>query len=160
MDDIILMSNTPSMLSNVIGKLSTRFSLKDLGTLSYFLGVEVHKHHGGLILNQQRYILDLLAKFNTADANSVSTPMFTTTILAKASCEVLSSPIDYRIIIVILQYVSLTRPDVGFTINKIDIIHAQSYIDPLECPKTLRAPVLNELLSNEAALFLFMDFQM
>ncbi|GAB2303645.1 hypothetical protein Dimus_038792 [Dionaea muscipula] len=47
-DDIIVTGSDSVALDNMIQRLSTRFSLKDLGSLTYFLGVEVHMHPKGL----------------------------------------------------------------------------------------------------------------
>ena len=40
-DDIILTGNNADLISQFVACLAKRFSLKDLGNLSYFLGVEV-----------------------------------------------------------------------------------------------------------------------
>ena len=50
-DDIIMIDNNPSTAQHFITLLSTRFSLKDLGTLTYFLSVEVLSHPHGFILS-------------------------------------------------------------------------------------------------------------
>lgn len=51
-DDIIVTGPSPTHLSNFITRLATKFSLKDLGSLSYFLGVEVIPHTHGVLLSQ------------------------------------------------------------------------------------------------------------
>ena len=51
-DDIINTGNVPSIVQHFITLLSRHFSLKDMGPLTYFLGVEVLPHHIGLILSQ------------------------------------------------------------------------------------------------------------
>lgn len=52
-DDIILTGNNQHHLNLFITLLSNRFSLKDLGTLSYFLGIEAHYSPKGLLLTQR-----------------------------------------------------------------------------------------------------------
>lgn len=42
-DDIIITENNATLVVDMIKKLDTSFSLKDLGKLSYFLGIEVHR---------------------------------------------------------------------------------------------------------------------
>ncbi|KAH0681227.1 hypothetical protein KY284_022312 [Solanum tuberosum] len=63
---------------SIIDNLATRFSLKDLGPLHYFLGVEVLPYPGGLLLCQQRYITGLLQDVNMHKCKGVSTPMAST----------------------------------------------------------------------------------
>lgn len=72
-DDIIVTSNLSSFLETIVTNLANRFSLKDLGDLSYFLGVEVMHHPKGLFLSQKKYIHDILYKANMEDANSSPT---------------------------------------------------------------------------------------
>uniref|UniRef100_A0A2N9HNG4 Reverse transcriptase Ty1/copia-type domain-containing protein n=1 Tax=Fagus sylvatica TaxID=28930 RepID=A0A2N9HNG4_FAGSY len=67
-DDIVLTSNTPSYLDQLIAQLSTVFDLKDLGPLHYFLGLQVTRSSSGLYLNQAKYATDLLKKHNMLDS--------------------------------------------------------------------------------------------
>lgn len=55
--------------------MGIRFSLNDLGSLGYFLGIEAHRTAEGILLTQQKYITDLLAHTKMLDANPVSAPM-------------------------------------------------------------------------------------
>ena len=50
-DDIIITGNNPSVVQHFITLLFAQFSLKDLGPLTYFLGVEVLSYLLGLILS-------------------------------------------------------------------------------------------------------------
>ena len=59
-DDILLTNNNSKMLDAFIVRLNNTFSLKDLGSLSYLLGVEVTRTDSGLHLSQQGYIIDFL----------------------------------------------------------------------------------------------------
>lgn len=52
MDDIIVTSNHKSNIDEFVTLLHNKFSLKDLGSLSYFLGIEVHLTPAGLFLSQ------------------------------------------------------------------------------------------------------------
>jgi hypothetical protein len=49
--------------------------MKDLGHLTYFLGLEVHSRDHGLFLNQHKYIQDLIELVGLKDATAVDTPM-------------------------------------------------------------------------------------
>ena len=50
-DDIILTGNNVSTIQSLKTHLHTIFSIKDLGTLSYFLGLEVSYLHNGIVLS-------------------------------------------------------------------------------------------------------------
>jgi histone deacetylase 1/2 len=53
-DDIIVTSFSDAVISALLHHLCSEFSLKDLGYLHYFLGLEVHKRSNGLLLNQEK----------------------------------------------------------------------------------------------------------
>jgi len=125
-DDIILTSNNADFVSQFVTRLAQRFSLKDLGNLSYFLGVEVVPHPSGILLSQQRYIQELLARTQMEQAKHVLTPLPTnSSSLTLSSGSPLSNPIEYRTVVGSLQYLSLTRPDVSFVVNRMSqFMHA------------------------------------
>ena len=60
-DDIIIIGTNTNIIQHYIDLLAQRFSIKNLGTLSYFLGIEVLTSPSGVLLTQRRYISDLLA---------------------------------------------------------------------------------------------------
>lgn len=69
--DIILTENHSSVVHQVIYSLSSPFYLEDLGPVSYFLGVEVHRDGKGLLLSLEKYISDLLEDLLMQDCNGV-----------------------------------------------------------------------------------------
>ena len=75
MDDIIITASKPSAIDDLLCHLKTNFAIKDLGTLNFFLGVEVLPNSSSLVLSQKRYIVDLLRKTNMLKAKPVSSPM-------------------------------------------------------------------------------------
>ncbi|GKV37337.1 hypothetical protein SLEP1_g45377 [Rubroshorea leprosula] len=78
-DDILITGSDPSVVSSLINCMSTRFSIKDLGTLSYFLGIEAVPTNAGLFLSQHKYVNDLLHRFRMHEAKPVATPLATNT---------------------------------------------------------------------------------
>jgi hypothetical protein len=125
-DDIILTGNNADLVSQFVTRLAQRFSLKDLGNLSYFLGVEVVPHPSGILLSQQRYIQELLARTHMEQAKPVLTPLPTnSSSLSLSSGSPLSNPTEYITVVGSLQYLSLTRPDVSFAVNRMSqFMHA------------------------------------
>jgi histone deacetylase 1/2 len=65
-DDIIITGSSAALIQQLIHKLDSEFSIKDLGKLDYFLGIEGHhSDSGSLLLTLTKYIRDLLTKANT-----------------------------------------------------------------------------------------------
>ncbi|KAF5780127.1 putative RNA-directed DNA polymerase [Helianthus annuus] len=58
-DDIIITGSSSDFVTSLIGRLHSQFALKDLGQLSYFLGIQATFSEDVLHLSQQRYLLDL-----------------------------------------------------------------------------------------------------
>jgi Reverse transcriptase (RNA-dependent DNA polymerase) len=57
--------------------LKNEFDIKDLCTLSYFLGIEIARSSKGLFLSQKKYVLDLLKEIDKLGAKSGGTPIET-----------------------------------------------------------------------------------
>lgn len=76
-DDLIVTGNNQDFVSKFVAQLSQRFSLKDVGNLHFFLGVEVIPTKSRLFLSQHKYMRDVLEKFHMAEAKEVQTPLAT-----------------------------------------------------------------------------------
>lgn len=61
-DDIIMNGNDTLKMRSFIAELNKRFTLKDLGALHFYLGIEIHRDESGMYLTQTQYIEDLLRK--------------------------------------------------------------------------------------------------
>jgi len=61
-DDIILSTSSEDLRKSIISRLSSEFAMKDLGPLSYFLGIAVTRHDGGLFLSQKKYADEILKR--------------------------------------------------------------------------------------------------
>lgn len=59
-DDLIITGSASDFITTFIHILDKQFSLKDLGSLNYFLAIEGSPSSNGIILSQGRYIRDLL----------------------------------------------------------------------------------------------------
>lgn len=61
-DDILITGSDTEYIAQLITNLNIRFVMKDLGSLSYILGIDVLKLGTGLLLSQTKYATDLLHK--------------------------------------------------------------------------------------------------
>ncbi|GKE41345.1 uncharacterized mitochondrial protein-like protein [Tanacetum coccineum] len=100
-------------------------ALKDLGPLNYFLGIEIVSHVSDILLSQKKYILELLQSAGLSNYNPVSCPMVTSSSLNLDDSTAFSNPVKYRQVVGSLKYVTLSRPDMDFAVNKVcQYIHA------------------------------------
>ena len=74
-DDIVITGSDSALLSQLKTHLSESFYMKDLGSLTYFLGLQVHHSPSSISLNQHKYASDLVATAGLQGATSVDTPV-------------------------------------------------------------------------------------
>uniref|UniRef100_A0A2N9FCI4 CCHC-type domain-containing protein n=1 Tax=Fagus sylvatica TaxID=28930 RepID=A0A2N9FCI4_FAGSY len=135
-DDIVLTSNTPAYLDQLIKSLSSMFELKDLGPLSYFLGLQVTRTFQGLYLSQTKYAIDLLTKHNMFDTKPAKTPCCPNTRLTLTDGTPLQEPHSYKSLVGALHYLTFTRPDLSFAVHQGTLNHGLSFTPS---PMTLSA---------------------
>jgi hypothetical protein len=118
-DDIILTCSSISVVDDLIRSLSLTFPIKDLGSLNFFLGVEVLQSSTSLHLSQKHYIADILKRTNMKLAKPITSPMSVVAPLNKLDGISMADPTIYRNNVKALQYLSITRPDIAFVVNKV-----------------------------------------
>lgn len=125
-DDFIILSNHLDTRKILKSELSKRFQMKDLGEVQFCVGIRItrDRQNGIIHIDQERHILDLLAKFNMSDCKPVSTPCDINKKLTIEMCPVTLSEkqdmanIPYREAVGGLLYLSQgTRPDIAYTVN-------------------------------------------
>ena len=125
----------------IIAKLSQSFSVKDMGHLHFFLGIEVIPTAKGLFLSQHKYIRELLSKTSMDMAKDVHTPLSTSTPLTLSDGSAPTDSTEYRKVIGGLQYLGLTRPDIAFVVNQL----SQFMHKPTTCHWTTAKRILRYL---------------
>ena len=99
--------------------------MKDLGTLHYFLGVEVNYYGTAMHLCQSKYALDLLSRTKFTEAKPISTPVSSGQKLSAHGGELYDKPEVYRSVVGALQYLTITRPDLSYAVNQVcQFMHA------------------------------------
>jgi len=118
-DDIIITGSNSDVIQALISKLQQEFPLKDLGPLHFFLGVQASRTATGLHLCQAIYIHTLLHHSKMLEAKPAKSPSPSGLKLSKFDGDLLPDPTAYQQIVGALQYCTLTRPDISFSVNQL-----------------------------------------
>ncbi|PKU59400.1 Retrovirus-related Pol polyprotein from transposon TNT 1-94 [Dendrobium catenatum] len=131
-DDILFTGSDSSAVNQLLIALQNRFNMRNLGHVTYFLGLQITKQPHGLHLNQSKYAADLLNRAGMTNCHPVSTPLPTKLKVSPQTATLYSQPELYRQLVGCLHYLTLTRPDLMFAINHLcqhmhqpQIIHFQ-----------------------------------
>ncbi|GJY46708.1 hypothetical protein Tco_0435771 [Tanacetum coccineum] len=92
------------------------FINKDRGELTFFLGLQVMQKDYGIFISQDKYVVDLLKKFNFVTVKTTSTPIETNKVLLK---DEEAKDVDvhlYRSMIRSLMYLTASRLDIMFAV--------------------------------------------
>ncbi|CAH9138265.1 unnamed protein product [Cuscuta epithymum] len=118
-DDVILAGNDASHITRIKGYLNDQFSIKDLGTLKYFLGIEVARSPEGFVLSQRKYTLDILKESGLLAGRPSQFPMEQNLKLRPDDDSPLVDASSYRRLIGRLLYLTVTRPDIVFSVSQL-----------------------------------------
>ncbi|GJY83816.1 putative ribonuclease H-like domain-containing protein [Tanacetum coccineum] len=115
-DDIIFGSTKKSLCDEFEGLMHKRFQMSSMGELTFFLGLQVQQKKDGIFISQDKYVADILKKFDFATVKTTSTPMEPNKALVKDE-EADSVDVHlYRSMIGSLMYLTASRPDIMFAV--------------------------------------------
>jgi hypothetical protein len=112
-----LASNDPDAISQLTVFLNQKFKLKDLGSLKYFLGLEVARSDKGISICQRKYALEILEDAGLLASKPARFPMEQNLKLSNHDGELLDDPTNYRCLVGRLIYLTITRPDLAFAVQ-------------------------------------------
>jgi hypothetical protein len=125
-DDLFL-NDTESLIVECKYVLASKFQMKDLGMMHYFLGLEVWQRTGEIFLSQGKYTIEILKKFGMLNLN----PMATTMVTNPKKLSVSSSDFDeidttlYKLLIGSYMYLINTRPDICYAVSALSQFTSQ-----------------------------------
>lgn len=123
-DDIIVTGNNTVFVSSLLTQLQSKFALKDLGDLHYFLGIEVFRDSSGMFLTQRKYALEILTKAGMVECKPSLSPSST----KPSSLDPVAPFPDvqlYRSLVGSLQYLTITKPELSHAVNSVcQFMHA------------------------------------
>jgi hypothetical protein len=137
--DNLFLTGEENLITECKKILDSEFEMKYLGLMHYFLGLEVWQSLEKIFLNQGKYTVEILKRFDMLECNPMNTPMEaklkllvdTVEILKRfdmLECKPMNTPMNqsmselidatlYRQIIGSLMYLTNTRPDICFVVN-------------------------------------------
>ncbi|GJY32283.1 retrovirus-related pol polyprotein from transposon TNT 1-94 [Tanacetum coccineum] len=115
-DDIIFASIDPKSCDIFSKEMSSKFQMSMMGQMSFFLGLQVSQSPGGIFINQSKYALKILTKYEMDTSDPVETPMVDR---SKLDEDLLGIPVDqtrFRGMVGLLMYLTASRPDLVFAV--------------------------------------------
>ncbi|XP_028096886.1 uncharacterized protein LOC114296760 [Camellia sinensis] len=117
-DDILITGSNSSPISHLITQMHQVFSMKELGSVSYFWGISVECQGADYFLTQAKYATKLLHKAGLVDCKPCSTPLALKPPSTSHDSLPFSNPSLYHSIIGGLHYLTLTHPDLSLAVNQ------------------------------------------
>ncbi|GJW11538.1 putative ribonuclease H-like domain-containing protein, partial [Tanacetum coccineum] len=115
-DDIIFGSTNKSWCAEFEALMQSRFQMSSMGELTFFLGLQVKQNKGGIFISQDKYVAEILKKFDLVNVKAAITPMETKLPLTKDE-EAFDVDVHlYRSMIGSLMYLTASRPDIMYAV--------------------------------------------
>ena len=116
-DDILITGNNLEEIKCLERHLHKNFQVKQLGPLKYFLGIEFARSSEGILMTQQKYIMEILEETKHINCHVSDTPIEVNHKLTLSEEEPRVELNSYQKLIGKLLYLSHTRPDICYTVN-------------------------------------------
>ena len=118
-DDILIGSNDPKAVEDLKVYLGKHFKLKDLGSLKYFLVLEVARSQKGISLCLRKYALEIVHNAGMLGCKPTRTSMEASLKLSKDDGELLHDAGMYKRLIGRLSFLTITRPDITYFVHRL-----------------------------------------
>jgi hypothetical protein len=116
-DDLLVVGESTENVGKFKKEMMQTFSMSDLGSLSYYMGIEVKQTRDDNELCQKTYAAKILDRVGLRECNGVAGPMEARLMLSKRSTSPLTDATAYRSLIGSLRYLLHTRPDLSFSVG-------------------------------------------
>ncbi|KAJ9552385.1 hypothetical protein OSB04_016430 [Centaurea solstitialis] len=133
-DDVVIVGNNSCRIQEIKKCLNEKFSIKDLGILKYFLGIEVARTSDGLVLSQRKFTLDILKDSGMQGSRPSLFPIEQNLKIDQDESQPKVDANQYRRMIGRLLYLQATRPDIAYSVNVLSQFVAdprQNHLDAL-----------------------------
>nr|GEV12654.1 putative ribonuclease H-like domain-containing protein [Tanacetum cinerariifolium] len=116
MDDIIFGSTKKSWCDEFEELMKNMFQISSMSELTFFLGLQVKQKEDDIFISQDKYVAEILRKFNFLSVKTTSTPIETQKPLVKDEEAADVGVHLYRSMIGSLIYLTASRPDIMFAV--------------------------------------------
>ncbi|XP_057962222.1 uncharacterized mitochondrial protein AtMg00810-like [Malania oleifera] len=116
-DDMIITGADTSGIHKLKQFLCRQFEMKDLGSLRYFLGLEVSPNSDGYSLTQAKHASDLLTRAGLTDCKITDSPLEPNIKLRSTDGELLPDATRYQQLVGSLIYLTVTRPNIAYAVH-------------------------------------------
>jgi hypothetical protein len=82
-DDIIFRCNKDSLVQWFSSAMESEFEMSMIGELPFFLGLQITQRYEGMFICQEKYLREMLKRFQMEDSKPMRTPMVTGCKLSK-----------------------------------------------------------------------------
>ncbi|XP_062099871.1 uncharacterized mitochondrial protein AtMg00810-like [Humulus lupulus] len=93
--------------------------MTDLGPLSYFLDISIHRSFTTMFLSQRQDAQEILSRANMSSCKSALTPVDTQSKLSASSGPPMKDPTLYRQLSRAVQYLTFTRPNISYVVQQV-----------------------------------------
>ncbi|GJV37437.1 putative ribonuclease H-like domain-containing protein [Tanacetum coccineum] len=115
-DDIIFGSTKKELCDEFEKLMKDKFQMSSMGELTFFLGLQVQQKKKGIFISQDKYVHEILRKFNYSDVKSASTLTDLEKPLVQDGDAADVDEHLYRSMIGSLMYLTASRPDIMFVV--------------------------------------------
>ncbi|XP_028127083.1 uncharacterized protein LOC114323622 [Camellia sinensis] len=124
-DDIVLIGDNVEEVPRLKEYLANEFEIKDLGSLKYFLGIEVAQSKDGIFICQKKYVLDLLKEIGLLGSKACDTSLEPELKLNEDQGGELVDKGRYQSLVGKLIYLSHSRPNIAIAVSMVSqFMHA------------------------------------
>ncbi|GJS14139.1 putative ribonuclease H-like domain-containing protein [Tanacetum coccineum] len=116
LDDIIFGSTKKELCDEFEKLMKDKFQMSSMGELTFFLGLQVQQKKNGIFISQDKYVHEILKKFNYSDVKSASTPTYLEKHLVQDGDVTDVDEHLYRSMIGSLMYLTASRLDIMFEV--------------------------------------------
>ncbi|XP_050258879.1 uncharacterized mitochondrial protein AtMg00810-like [Quercus robur] len=117
MDDIVFGSTIDHLTQEFLEEMKKEFVMSMVGELNYFLGLQVKQQKDGIFISQEKYAKNLIKRFSLESKKHASTSMSSS---VKLGFDLASVEVDltlYRSMIGSLLYLTMSRPNIAFSVE-------------------------------------------